>query len=160
MGLVLVLVDAFFVGYDAVPDVLGWVLVCVGVHALRHRLAGSDTLLGVAALAGVISAVLFWPSVDEAISESGGWILSVPQLVFCVILCGSVADLADADNPSRAARFRTLRWVFVALAVAPVLLYGGGLTVLRTPIAVVAVVANVYLVYLLFMVSKKTYALP
>ena len=38
MGLVLVVVDAWFAGFDAVPDLLGWVLVLLGLHGLRTAL--------------------------------------------------------------------------------------------------------------------------
>jgi hypothetical protein len=40
MGLVIVLVDAFFGGYDAVPDPVGWAMVLAGVLPLRARLDG------------------------------------------------------------------------------------------------------------------------
>jgi hypothetical protein len=158
MGLVIVVLDAYLAGFDAVPDVLGWVLVLVGLRDLRVTLTGFGTLLSLAGVAAVISAVLLWPGLVGSVPESTGWLLSLPQLAFCIVLCGSLATLAAADQDA-ARRFAVLRWAFVVLVFAPAVLYGGGVDPLRVPIAVVTVAANVYLVYLLFKVSKRPYAL-
>lgn len=158
MGLVIVVVDADLRGFDAIPDVLGWVLVILGLFDLRTRLDSFAALRMLAAIAGVVSAVIFWPTVIDTAPESAGWLLSLPQIAFCVILCGSVSELGKPSDPSTGRRFSFLRWVFIALAAGPVLLYGGGVDALRVPLAVVAVAANVYLIYLLFKVSKQPYA--
>ena len=158
MGLVIVVVDAYLGGFDAVPDALGWVLVMLGLLDLRVRLDSFAALRMLAALAGVVSGVIFWPTVIDAVPESTGWLLSLPQLAFCVILCGSLSELGKPDDTAISRRFSLLRWVFVALAAAPVLLYGGGVDVLLIPLAVVTVAANVFLIYLLFKISKNPYA--
>lgn len=165
MGLVVTLVDSYVLGYDAVPDVLGWVLVVLGLRDLRQRLAVSS-LLTLALLSATVSLVLVRPGWTNGLPESTGWVLSLPQLVFSFLLCrelapllapatttgagGRSADVLERTGRTLARRFRVLGWLFVAAAVGPVLLYGGGVDVLLTPLAVLSVVANVALVYLVF----------
>jgi len=146
MGLVIALVDAIIGGYDAVPDVLGWLLVCLGLHGLRGRVSVS-TLLPLAVLAGLVSLATLRPSLLEGLPESTGWLLSLPQIAFSFLLCTELAPVVGAPLT---VRLRGLRWAFVVLAVGPVLLYGGGVDVALVPLAVLSVAANVYLVYLLF----------
>jgi hypothetical protein len=149
MGLVITLVDAMFAGYDAVPDIVGWVMVVMGLIELRDRVNVS-TLIPVSVVAGLVSLIGFWPDLVEELPESSGWLLSIPQLVVSFLLCVEVSALV---NESLARRLRMLRWVFVVAAVGPVLLYGGGLDVTLVPLALLSVAANVYLVYLLFRAS-------
>jgi hypothetical protein len=156
MGFVIVVLDAPFAGWDGVPDPLGWALAVAGLLALRGRLRGGDTLLGVAVLAGLVSLATYPPAVAAALDPSLGWLLSLPQLAFCILICGAVGPRAE----DLAGRFGVLRWVFLALVVAPVLVFGGGLDALAVPTAVVAVLADVYFVYLLFRVSRRPFALP
>jgi hypothetical protein len=146
MGLVIALVDAIIGGYDAVPDVLGWALVCLGLYDLRGRLP-LTTLMPVAVLAGLVSLATLRPALLEGLPESTGWLLSLPQLAFSFLLC---TELVPFIRPPFTARLRALRWGFVVLAAGPVLLYGGGLGVVLVPLAVLSVAANVYLVYVLF----------
>lgn len=158
MGLVIVVLNADLRGFDALPDALGWVLVILGLIDLRARLDSFTVLTTLAAIAGVVSAVVFWPSINDTVPASTGWLLSLPQLAFCVILSGSLSGLSVKDETVTSRRFSWLRWVFVAVAAAPVLLYGGGVDALLVPLAVVTVAANVYLIYLLFKISKRPYA--
>jgi hypothetical protein len=159
MGLLLVLLDVSFKGYDAVPDLAGWILVVLGLIGLRPRLANTDTLLWLAAIAGIVSGALFLPELSGRLQDSTEWLLSLPQLVFSVLLCTAVADLSEHEDRRASARFLLLRWFFVALAVLPVALYGGHVEALVVPLAVLSVAANVYLIVLLFTVSRKAYAL-
>lgn len=151
MGLVIVLVDAFFAGYDAVPDPLGWALVIAGVLPLRDEVSGGSGLLPLAGVCLVVSLATYPPQVSGALDESGGWALSLPQLGFSFLLCAALAPVAGR----LAGRLRALRWVFAALAVGPVLVFGGGAVELRAPLAFVVVGANVYFVYLLFRASRE-----
>ncbi|HEX6248681.1 MAG TPA: hypothetical protein VFZ64_12490 [Nocardioidaceae bacterium] len=153
MGLVLTLADPEIAGYDAVPDVLGWVLVVLGLRGLGGRVALS-TLMPLALLSGVVSLGLIRFDWLEVLPESTGWLLSLPQLAFSWVLCGEAAAVV---GPDLARRFRGLRWAFLVAAVGPVLLYGGGVDVLLVPLAVIAVAANLYLVYLLFRASTEVH---
>jgi hypothetical protein len=155
MGLVLVVVDAFFYGYDAIPDPLGWLLVVFGVLQLRDLLRGSGTLLGVAGLAAVVSLVVYPPQIGDAVTPSMGWLLSLPQLAFTFLLCRALADGGTRAGDPDARRFGVLRWVFLALAALPALVFGGRVAVLAGPTLIASVLAAVYLIYLLFKVSKR-----
>jgi hypothetical protein len=148
MGLVLTVVDPVVSGYDAVPDLLGWVLVVLGLRDLRHRTAMAAPLT-LAVTAGLVSVALVRPGLIMDLPESTGWWLSLPQIAFSFLLCGAVAAILPAHD-RLAARFLRLRWGFVVAGAGPVLLYGGGVRVLLVPLSVLTVLANVYLVYLVF----------
>jgi hypothetical protein len=150
MGLVIVLVDALFSGYDGVPDPLGWVLVLAGLLPLRGLL-GTPGLVASAVVCLAVSLATYPPQVADRLSDPGGWALSLPQLVFAFLLCTALIPRTGG----LAGRFRLLRWVFVGLALAPVLVLGGGVEVLREPLAFLVVAAQVYLVYLLFRCSGE-----
>lgn len=145
MGLVLTLVDPVLGGFDAVPDVLGWVLVLLGLRDLRDRIA-VGTLVGLALVSALVSLATLRPELVADLPESTGWLLSLPQIVFSLLLC---LALARAGAP-RARAFRRLAWAFGVVAAGPVVLYGGGVDALLVPLALLVVAANVYLVYLLF----------
>ncbi len=158
MGLVIVVLSARFGGYDALPDPVGWGLVIAGVWSLRARLPQGDYLVALAGLAFLLSVPLVLPAVQERLSASGQWGVSVPQTAFCLLLSVSLATLAErADEPKAAGRFRVLRTAYLAVLVGPVLVYGGGVDALATPVAVLSVVTNVGLVYLTFSVSRRAY---
>ena len=155
MGLVVVVVDAYFGDIDAVPDVLGWAMVLLGLVDLRGRLQSYGSLMLLATAATIVSVVLLWPDLLASAPESAGWALSLPQIGFSILLCGAVAELCSSTDAGDARRFSWLRWVFVVVALAPAVLYGGGLDVLEVPVAVVTVAANVLLIYFLFRVSAR-----
>lgn len=172
MGVVITLVDSYVAGYDVVADVLGWVLVLIGLLDLRERI-DTSALVPLAIAAGVVSIALLRPAWTVDFPESTGWMLSLPQLVFSLLLCRQVAELVaprfasdrrpDVGPPTTdtvqgatqavARGLRLLAWGFAVAAAGPVLLYGGAVDVLLTPLAVVAVLVNVSLVYLLFRAS-------
>lgn len=150
MGLVIVLVDASFGGYDAVPDPLGWVMAIRGLIALRGVLAEGRGLTALALVCLAVAVATYPPQVAERLDESGGWALSLPQLALSYLLAAALEPLADR----LAGRLRVLRRVFVGLALAPVVVFGGGVEVLREPLAFAVAAANVYFVYLLFQASR------
>jgi hypothetical protein len=150
MGLVIVLVDALFGGYDGVPDPLGWVLVLAGLLPVRD-LRGIPGLVGTAVVCLLVSLATYPPQVVDRLSDPGGWALSLPQLVFAFLLCTALVP----HTGGLAGRFRLLRWLFAVLAVGPVLVLGGGVEALRGPLAFLVVAAQVYLVYLLFRCSGE-----
>jgi hypothetical protein len=142
MGLVIVVVSARFAGYDALPDPVGWALA-------------------LAVTAGVVAVPLWLPAVADRVAPSGQWAASLPQSLFCIVLCTGLAQVADRAGDGtghrEAVRFGLLRWAFVVVAAGPVLVYGGGVTALAAPLAVLAVLANLALVYYLFKVSRRGY---
>lgn len=151
MGLVIVLVDANYGGYDGVPDPLGWLLVVWGLVRLGPVVAQRRALLSLAALCWVVSVVTYPPQVAERLDESGGWALSLPQLAFSIALAAALGPVSGRLE----SRLRMMRLVFVGLAAAPAVVIGGDLDALRAPLAVVVAGANVYFVYLLFQASGQ-----
>lgn len=154
MGFVFVLVDASFDGYDGVPDPVGWAMVIAGLLSLRSVLDNASALLTLAGISLLAAVATYPPQVYERLDESGGWALSLPQIAFSFALCSALAPVSGR----LAGRFRVLRWVFAAMAVGPVLVFGGGVEVLRDPLAFLIVGANIYLVYLLFQASSQVRA--
>ena len=150
MGLVIVLVDALFAGYDGVPDPLGWVLVLAGLLPVRGLLAAPG-LVPTAAVCLVVSLATYPPQVADRLTDPAGWALSLPQLVFASLLCTALVPHVGPVAP----RFRLLRWLLVVLALTPVLVLGGGVELLREPLAFLSVAVQVYLVYLLFRCSRN-----
>ena len=155
MGLVIVVVDAYFGELDAVPDVLGWILVLFGLVDLRGRVTSLGSLVALATAAAAVSVVLLWPDLLASASESTLWALSLPQIAFSILLCASAAELCVPQEAGRARQLGWLRWVFIVLAFAPAVLYGAGVDVLEVPIAVTTVAANVALIYLLFRLAGR-----
>ena len=153
MGLVIVFVSARFGGYDALPDPVGWALVVAGLLPLRTQVPLGGWAVALAVLAGLTAVPLWLPAVDDRLAPSGQWGVSLPQTLFCIVLCTSLCAVADrAGDHREAVRVRWLRWVFGAVALGPVLV-----DALESPLAVLAVLANIALVYYLFKVSRRGY---
>ena len=91
LGLVLVVLDASVgdPGLDLVPDPLGWVLVLLGVRRLPARVGHRSLLLGLAAVAGLVSLVLWVPPLAgqvRGLDESLRWVLDLPTPGFVLLL--------------------------------------------------------------------------
>lgn len=144
MGLLIVVLDVGAGGWDWIPDPLGWVLVLMGLAPVKGLVPGHGLLVGFGWGCLVVSVLTFPAGSVDTIDESLGWLFSLPTVVFSVLLCGSLAQVAEP--PSLATRFRWLRVGFVVVAALPVLVYGVGWDWLTVPTAVAAVLANVLLV--------------
>jgi hypothetical protein len=153
MGLVVVFLTASFGGYDALADPIGWLLVISGLLTLRRVWPQGPSTLLWAGLAAAVSVPVFLPAVEERLVPSGRWALSLPQTIFCIVLCTALAGQVPGEP--RARRLGILRTAFLAVAVGPVLVYGGGVGELAAPVTLVFWVANVYLVWLTFRLSGR-----
>lgn len=151
MGLVIVVVDPSFGGWDGLPDPLGWVLVLLGLAALTDRVDGARTLTLTAWVALAVALGTYPPAVTDHLGASYGWLLSLPQVVFCALACRAFAPYAE----DRAGRLRWLFWAFVVVGVAPVVVLGGGVEALLVPAAGLAVLSASYLVYQLFRLAGR-----
>jgi len=164
MGFVLILLDPIFFGYDAVPDWAGWALVLAGSWRLRPMIGSRfPTLFLAGVVAALISVATYVPAVEESLSPSAGWFVSLPQLLFMCLLCRSVADaarLAEPSEPATSRRFRRLVWALALVGVLPVLVLPAEVATLVLAAAAVAVGVFVFFVYALFRVSKRDYVLP
>lgn len=155
LGLIVVVLRGDLDGWDLYPDPLGWLLILWGVWGLGERLPVGG-LRGVALVAGLVSIPLTVPSVRADLSEPLLWAASLPQLVFCLLLCTLLrAAGREHDDPVVARRFGVLRWVFLLMTVLPVVAIGGGIDVLREPTDAVALIANAVLVFYLLVVHRR-----
>lgn len=149
IGLVLVILDVTVNGFDVIPDVIGWLFVLAGLADERRRFPGSGGLLAAAGVATGVAVLLSVPDLIPDDEASVLWMLSLPQIVFSFLLCTTLAGyLAPEAVPTR--RFAGLRWVYVVIAVAPILIFGGGLDPVAVPTAITATIADLYLIFLLF----------
>ncbi|GAB2867678.1 hypothetical protein [Nocardioides pacificus] len=129
MGLLVILVVARLGGYDLLYDPAGWLLVLLGVRDLPARAERRRTLLGVAALAGAVAAVVWFPTVQDAVSNahaSLNWALNLPQLAFLFLLCRELGHLAGDEDPSARTWAGLIAGAQLVLAALPVLVDATG----------------------------------
>lgn len=159
MGLVIVVLSARFGGYDALPDPIGWLLALLGVRALPTSLPYRTSLLGLAVLAGVVAAVVWFPVVTEDLYDADpslAWAANLPQLLFSGLLCHVLATLAAEGGDGKAARWLGLtRSAFVVVALLPVLVFGAGLESFELTSYLAATLAALTLIWLLFAYASR-----
>jgi hypothetical protein len=147
MGLLIVILDVPPTGWDWVADPFGWVLVLLGLSAVREEVPNHRGLSITAWLCLAVSVVIYPPGSVVAVDDSLGWVFSVPTVVWCFLVCDALRHVAAGG------RRTTLLWLrnaFVVVLVLPLLVYLAGLEWLTVPTAVLAVGANVALLYLLW----------
>lgn len=163
MGLLIVMVTArLWGGFDYLADPVGWLLVLLGVRRLPTDLPQRTLLLVIAAVAGLVSIVLWVPDVVEAVTEADPalfWGVSLAQLVFCVLLPWQLATVA-ADTGDETAR----RWLRTAAGLAglsvvlPPIVFGGDVVALKEPVFALAALSLLMLVVLMFAYSGRPWA--
>lgn len=173
MGLVIVLLPANFPAdptpewefYDALPDPIGWAMVLWGLAALAPYLDLS-IIRWLGWIAFAVSIPLWFPQVSHllvpeynpAIDVSLQWFISLPQMVFSLVLARTIGQ-AGIDRTPRdrfvAGRFGVLTWGLAACVLLPVIAYGGGVEPLEEPSAVLIGLVNVVFVYYLFRVHRR-----
>lgn len=162
MGLVIVALSARVHGYDLLADPLGWLLVLLGVRSLPRELAHRGNLLGLAALAGAVAVVLWFPVVPEDLYDADaslGWAANLPQIAFSALLCHVLAGRASAAGDGRGARwFGVLRTATILIGLLPVLVFGAGLDSLEVTSYVAAGLVAIVLVYALFAHASRPWA--
>lgn len=159
MGLVIVVLSARFGGYDALPDSVGWLLAFLGVRGLPDDLAHRSTLLGLAALAGAVAAIVWFPAVTGDLYDADpslAWAANLPQLIFSGLLCHVLATRAAVGGDAKAARWLGLtRSAFVVVALLPVLVFGAGLESFELTSYLAATLVALVLIWLLFAYSSR-----
>ena len=162
MGLVIVALSARFGGYDALADPAGWVLVLLGVSRLPAGLPQRGTLLGLAAVAGVVAAVVWSPSVTAAMYDADAslaWAANLPQIAFSALLCQVLYGRAlDADDPGPARWLATTRTALVVVGLLPVLVFGAHESRLEVPSYLAAGAVALLLIWLLFAYAARPWA--
>ncbi len=149
-------------GYDLYPDWFGWGLVLVGVRALPRDFPLRWALLYVGAAALVVSVPLWVPAVDDALAdadESIAWALNLPRFGFAALLALALARSAEAaDARGPATWWRVLMIGNAAVAVLPVLVFGGGLEGFEETAGTLVVVVPLAMTVALFWHSGRAWA--
>ena len=163
-GLLLVALVAPVGGYDVLADWAGWALV---VAALRRLPRASATrqrpvLVGLAVTAGLLSALLWFPLLHEALADVDpaiAWALSLPALLVTVLLGHELAAAAaGAHDPAPRRRWHLVRTVAVLVAVLPVLVYGAGLDQLEPLAFVLADLLILTVIVMLLVDARRPWA--
>ena len=164
MGLVIIVLSARFRGYDALADPAGWLLVAVGVAALPARIAHRGALLRLAALAGAVAAVVWFPAVTAALYDADpslAWAANLPQVMFTALLCHSLAGAAAEARDARSSRWlRSARTAVVVVGLLPVLVFGAGLASYEVATYLAAGLVAVLVIGLLFAYGSRSWARP
>ena len=162
MGLVIIALSARFAGYDALADPVGWVLAALGVTRLPAELPQRGTLLGLAALAGMVSAVVWFPRVTAALYDADAslaWAVNLPQIAFSVLLCHVLSGRAVGAADVRPARWlATTRTALVVVGLLPVLVFGAHQSALEVPSYLAAGAVALLLIWLLFAYAARPWA--
>jgi hypothetical protein len=165
MGLVFVVLEARWPalgGYDAYFDPLGWLLILYGVRGLPDDLPFRGPVRAPALVALAASVPLSVPQVVDWLADADralAWAAYLPQFAFLVLLFHALASAALAAGERRPAAW--LRVVVTATAVvmvAPILVFGAGLTGLANPAELVRFLVSVMAVWLLFSYSSRPWA--
>ena len=163
VGLLLVLVTVRLGGVDWVPDPLGWLLVHTAVSNLPEDFARRGLLRALAAVAGLVSVPLWFDAVLErvtAVDDSMFWALSLPQLVFCLVLPWRLAEHArERRDPGAARWFVTAAVLALVAIVLPPVVYGGGWEQAREAMFAVAALGPILLAVLLVGYSGRDWGL-
>ena len=158
MGLVIVVLVARFAGYDALADPVGWILVIWGVR----RMAGHATVLALAVGALLVACVVWFPASQDLLEDSDPslrWAVNLPQVLFCVLLCRQLSELAGAASDQRArAWLGTTMVLNGVLAVAPVLVFAADADALMASVYAAAGVVVLLQIVLLFIYANRPWA--
>ena len=162
MGYVFIALYAKLNGFDLYADPVGWVLVLVGVHRLPIAKAARNRVLGLAVLALVVSVPLAVPSVTEWLDDAEpalAWAINLPEFGFSIALAHvlAVAALAAQDK-SASSWLRILVTFGVLVAIAPVVIFGGGVSELAAAAGVAVQLFFLMIIWQLFLYSGRPWA--
>jgi hypothetical protein len=160
LGLLIVALTAPVHGFDLLADPVGWLLILNGLRLLPLPQRG--TLLGLAALALVVSCVLWVPSVPtrlDDVDQSLTWAANLPQLATTIVLAHGLAHAAFLAGDRKARGWLlTARALLVVVTLLPVVVFGGGLDSLIGLTFLVATLALLVLIWLLFAYAGRPWA--
>jgi hypothetical protein len=152
LGLIVVFLDLPPDGPDWVADPIGWLLVLVGIAAVREQLTDYGYLQVTAWVCLALSVVTWPPDSVPYLDDTLGWAFSLPTLAFCYLLADSLTDVTE---PDLAQRFRVLCWMYALVAALPLLVLLAGWEWLETPSRVLTILVHVVMVISLFGASDE-----
>lgn len=130
IGLLVVVLDFSLSvdGFDLFPDPLGWLLVLLGCAALPTHL-DRRLLAGTAVIAAAVAVALLFPSVADEVEGDPplGWALSLPQVIFVLLLARTMARAAgEAGDESARGWWQLVLAGGVVVLLLPPVVYGAG----------------------------------
>lgn len=161
MGLLLVVLDAPVgsAGLDVFANPVGWLLVVIGVRGLPERIGHRSLLLGLAVVAGLVSAALWVPGPVAALQDVDAsllWVLDLPPAAFVLVLALALGAAADrADDGAARGWWRLVLAGTVLTVLLPPVVYGGGVDALALVAVAVAVATLLACVVLCFAHSAR-----
>lgn len=118
-----------FGGYDGLPDAIGWLLLAIAAGQLPEDAPRRGLMVGCALLAVVPAAVMFRTSVNEAVRDLDpalAWAIGLPGVAFSILFCLGISWLAREDRMA-SVLWKYLAFGWVASAILPIVVEGGGL---------------------------------
>lgn len=143
MGLLVIVLDVPATGWDWIADPLGWVLVLLGLNAVRDVLPNHRGLGITAWVCLAVSVIIYPPDSVATLDDTLGWVFSLPTVVWCFLVCDAMHDVAEGGRRSA---LLWLRNAFVLVGLLPLVVYLADLDQLTVATAVLAVAANVVLI--------------
>lgn len=152
---------------DWFPDPVGWAIALLAMPGLRRipEVVPYWTTLLVLALVALVASALVWvPAGGEFVEGEAalGWAVNLPDFAFFALLCHGLAAAAYAsDDPygsSSSTWLRMCEWLLIAVAVAPVLVFGAGWDALGPWAASGAQVALLAMMLLCFSYGSRPWA--
>jgi hypothetical protein len=136
VGMIWIILTTRGTTVDWFPAPIGWAVILLGLPGLRRQPEIAPywrTLVTIALIAMAASIVLWLPVADTIIDgePAMGWALDLPKFAFFILLCHALAKAAAAceEDPYRGSAVNWLRltqYALIAVAVAPILVFGAG----------------------------------
>ncbi len=169
LGLLVIALQARVSGYDIYADPIGWLMVLAGLQGLKTapavRLGGlRPTLWATAGVALVVSAVVWWPAVEESLTDGEpaiAWAANLPRFAFIAVLCHALAKQALAAGGDERAAAGWFSWAAIAtglVMIAPVLVFGASWSWLGDTAAVAAQLVQLLVMVLCFVYGGRVWA--
>lgn len=168
LGLIWIILTTQDTRVDWFPDPIGWATILLGLRGLRRvdEVAPRwSTLLALALAALAASIVLWLPAGDAFITEepSVGWALNLPGFAFFALLCHVLVSAASVarEDPyagSSALWLRLVEIALIAVALAPVFVFGAGWEALGPYAQGAAQIALLTLTFLCFIYASRPWA--
>lgn len=167
LGIVWIVLTTSDTRVDWFPDPVGWGIALLAMPGLRRIpsvVPYWPPLFVLALVALVTSALVWFPAGDRFIADepSLGWAVNLPGFAFLALLCHALAAAAYAsDDPygdSSATWLRMCEALLIAVAIAPVLVFGAGWDALGPWAATGAQVALLATMLLCFAYGSRPWA--
>lgn len=163
VGLLLVLVDLSINDIDLVADWVGWLVVLLACAGLPPQLA-PGRLAGVAAVALLVSALVWIPGalVDvESVPTSIAWAISLPEVVFGMLLAVAMARAAGrAGDESARGWWRLVIAGLVVVLLLPPVVFGAGVVAVLVLGVAIALATAITQIVLCFRHGGRPWAQP